>query len=81
MSPLAQLRAITTAFTNHETVIVMTANISALNQMKKLIEDECGINLDDKRFHVIGIQVDKVNKKSIESEIRWNALEALKKFP
>jgi len=56
MSSLAQLPAITCAFGKDEMIAIVTANGATLRPMKDLIRDECGVDVNDGRFIVIGAQ-------------------------
>merc|ERR1712086_308996 len=54
MSSLCQLPAVTCAFSSKEQIIIVTANSETLVPMKTLIRDECGVDMDEERYHIIG---------------------------
>jgi len=56
MSALSQLPAVTCAYGNDEKIIIVTANKKTLDPMHDLIADECGVELEDNRFIIIGAQ-------------------------
>jgi Asp/Glu/hydantoin racemase len=56
MSALAQLPAVTCAYAQHEQILIMTANGHTLEPMRDLIRDECGVDTQLKRFHVVGCE-------------------------
>jgi hypothetical protein len=56
MSSLAQLPAITCAFSKDELIAVLTANGESLKPMRDLIKDECGVDPEDKRFVFVGCE-------------------------
>jgi len=56
MSALAQLPAVTCAFAHDEQIIIVTANAKTLLPMVELIRDECGVDTQAKRYHIIGGQ-------------------------
>jgi len=56
MSALAQLPGITCCFNHTEQIIIMTANGSTLEPMKDLIRDECGVDTQQARYHIIGCE-------------------------
>jgi hypothetical protein len=56
MSALSQLPAITAAFGPEEHIAILTANGQSLKPMKSLIRDECGIDPDEFRFVILGLE-------------------------
>lgn len=56
MSSLAQLPAVTCAYNASEQIIIMTANSKTLEPMRDLIRDECGVDTQNTRYHIIGAQ-------------------------
>lgn len=56
MSALAQLPGVTCAFDKSEQIIIVTANGKTLEPMKDLIRDECGVDTQDPRYHIIGCE-------------------------
>lgn len=54
MSALSQLPAVTCAFSQEEQIIIMTANNKTLEPMTDMIRDECGVDTQKQRFHIIG---------------------------
>mmetsp|Transcript_27955 Transcript_27955/g.50903 ORF Transcript_27955/g.50903 Transcript_27955/m.50903 type:complete len:636 (-) Transcript_27955:406-2313(-) len=56
MSSLAQLPAVTCAFSKDELIAVFTANSETLTPMRGLIKDECGVEPEEKRFVIVGCQ-------------------------
>ncbi|XP_068727710.1 uncharacterized protein [Montipora capricornis] len=92
MSSLCQLPAVTCAYAEKEQIIIMTANGKSLEPMRDLIRDECGVDTQDKRYHIVGCEDvphfgeavangDKVNTKKATPGIVKKAVEALKKYP
>jgi hypothetical protein len=91
MSALAQLPAVTCAFSAEEQVLIMTANGHTLEPMRDLIRDECGVDTQLKRFHVVGCEdVDgfeavaeggKVDVAKCTPGIVKKAQDALKMYP
>jgi len=56
MSALCVLPAVTCAFSRHEQILIMTANGETLKPMRDLIRDECGVDTQATRYHIIGCQ-------------------------
>ena len=56
MSSLCQLPAVTCGYASDEKIIIMTANGKSLEPMRDLIRDECGVNTEDKRYHIVGCE-------------------------
>mmetsp|Transcript_2482 Transcript_2482/g.4281 ORF Transcript_2482/g.4281 Transcript_2482/m.4281 type:complete len:572 (-) Transcript_2482:73-1788(-) len=56
MSSLAHLPAITTSYAPTEKIAIFTANSTTLTPMKPLIKDECGVEVDDQRYVIVGCQ-------------------------
>jgi len=91
MSALAQLPGVTCAFAKDEQIIIMTANGKTLEPMANLIRDECGVDTQQQRFHVVGCEDvagfeavalgEKVNTKAVEPGIVAKAKAALEEFP
>lgn len=54
MSALSQLPAVTCAYAKDEQIIVMTANSTTLEPMRDLIRDECGVDTQERRYHIVG---------------------------
>jgi len=91
MSALAQLPAVTCAYSSEEQIIILTANQETLTPMRDLIRDECGVDTGDVRYHIIGAGSvpgfeavalgEKVNTKLVEPGIVKLCEESLKKYP
>ena len=91
MSALAQLPAVTCAFSEEEEIIIMTANGKTLEPMRNLIRKECGVDTQKKRFNIIGCEdVDgfeavalgeKVDVEKCTPGIVAKAKQALENFP
>ena len=92
MSSLCQLPAVTCAYAEKEQIIIMTANGKSLEPMRDLIRDECGVDTQDKRYHIVGCEDvphfgqavangDKVNTKRATPGIVKKAVDALAKYP
>ena len=91
MSSLCQLPAILCAFASHEEIIILTANGKALESMSDLIKNECGIDTENRRFHIIGLEDvkgfdavakgTKVDYEIVEPGIVRASKTALEKFP
>jgi len=56
MSSLCILPAVTCAFAHNEEIMIMTANGDALEPMRDLIREECGVDTEEERYHIIGCQ-------------------------
>jgi hypothetical protein len=56
MSSLVQLPSVAAAYSKHEDIAIFTANSVSLKPMNSLIEDQCGVNPEDTRFHIVGCQ-------------------------
>ena len=56
MSSLCHLPAITCAFNVHEKIAIFTANGETLAPMKGLIKDECGVEMGEDRYVIVGCQ-------------------------
>lgn len=56
MSALAQLPAIICALAADELVAIFTANGKSLTPMLPLIKEECGLDLEQKRFVIVGCE-------------------------
>lgn len=56
MSSLASLPTITSAYHTDEQIAIFTANGHSLDPMKDLIADECNVNMQDKRYHIVGCE-------------------------
>ena len=52
MSALAQLPAVTCAFSENEEIIIMTPNGKTLEPMRELIRKECGVDTQKKRYNI-----------------------------
>ena len=71
----------------------MTSNGKSLEPVKNLIRDKCGVDIRDKRYHIVGCEDfphfgqtlangDKVNtEKAHPGMIAKKVVEALKKYP
>jgi len=91
MSSLAQLPAVTCAYSKEEQIIILTANETTLKPMKELIRDECGVDTEDVRFHIIGAGSvpgfeavalgEKVDTKLVEPGIVKLCMDSLEKYP
>lgn len=56
MSALAQLPAVTCAFSRDEQIAILTANGESLRPMRNLIRDECGVDVGEKRYIFVGCE-------------------------
>eukprot|EP00892_Ulva_mutabilis_P007386 jgi/Ulvmu1/5019/UM021_0036.1 len=56
LSSLVQLPAITCGFAKHKKIAIFTANGHELMPMCELINKECGVNIEDSRFHIVGCE-------------------------
>jgi len=56
MSSLAQLPAVTCAFSQHDLIGVFTANGNSLRPMRDLIKEECGVDPEERRYIIVGFQ-------------------------
>jgi len=91
MSSLCVLPAVTCSYAQDEQIMIMTANGAALEPMRDLIRDECGVDTQDKRYNIIGCEnVDgfeavaeggKVDYDKTEPGIIKLALDSLAKYP
>jgi hypothetical protein len=91
MSSLAQLPAVTCAFGKNELIAIFTANGKTLAPMKDLIRDECGVDMAERRYVIIGCEDvpgfeavangDKVNYAKTEPGMIAKARRALQDFP
>jgi hypothetical protein len=53
MSSLAQLPAVTCAYSSEEKIAIFTANGESLSRMHDLIKRECSVDTDEKRFVIV----------------------------
>jgi len=91
MSALVQLPAVTCAYAEDEEIIIMTANGKTLEPMRDLIRRECGVDMQQKRYHIVGCaDVDgfeqvalggKVDATKVEPGIVALAKKSLEKYP
>ena len=91
MSALCQLPAVTCAYSSKEQIIIMTANGKALEPMSNLIKAECGVDTNDTRYHIVGLEDvegfeavalgKKLNYKKVNPGVIRKTHEALKQFP
>jgi len=56
MSSLAHLPAVTAGYSAKEKIAILTANSVTLAPMKPLIKAECGVEIDQDRFIIVGCQ-------------------------
>jgi hypothetical protein len=77
MSALAQLPAVTCAYSPSEVILVMTANASTLGPMHDLIRDECGVDTEGKRFEILGCE----DVEGFEAVIKGEKVDVLKCTP
>mmetsp|Transcript_2515 Transcript_2515/g.6336 ORF Transcript_2515/g.6336 Transcript_2515/m.6336 type:complete len:568 (-) Transcript_2515:263-1966(-) len=56
MSSLAHLPSVTSSFASEEKIAIFTANSSSLAPMKPLIKSECGVEVDDTRYVIVGCE-------------------------
>jgi len=56
MSSLCHLPAVTCAFNVSEKIAIFTANGETLTPMKDLIRDECGVEMGEERYVIVGCQ-------------------------
>jgi Asp/Glu/hydantoin racemase len=76
MSSLAQLPAITCGFAKHETIAIFTANSKTLGPMKDLIRDECAVEIDEKRFILVGCEdVPGFEAVALGTKVPYDAVE------
>ena len=92
MSSLCQLPAVTCAYSSKEQIIIMTANGQSLEPMTDLIKDECGVEMHEKRYHIVGCESaeyffeavekgHKVDTEKAQDEIVELAKKSLEKYP
>jgi hypothetical protein len=91
MSALAQLPSVTCAFGRNELVAIFTANGKTLQPMKELIRDECGVELGERRYIIIGCEDvpgfeavaagDKVDYAKTEPGMVAKAKRAIQDYP
>jgi len=91
MSSLAQLPAITCAYSRHELIAIFTANGRSLLPMRDLIRDECGVDPEEKRFVIVGCEDvpgfeavaegGKVDVKKVTPGIVAKAKDTIKRHP
>jgi len=91
MSSLCVLPAVTCSYAHDEQIMIMTANGKSLAPMRDLIRDECGVDTQEERYHIIGCEdVDgfeavaeggKVDYNKTEPGVVKKALDSLKKYP
>jgi len=55
-SSLAQLPAVTCAFSSNELIAILTANGKTLEPMHGLIKEECGVDPKDDRYVIVGCE-------------------------
>jgi|TARA_B100000524_G_scaffold44424_1_gene21220 hypothetical protein len=56
MSALCQLPAVTCSFASHEQIAILTANGESFKPLIGLINDECGVDMADQRYIVVGCE-------------------------
>ena len=56
MSSLCQLPAVTCRYAEKDQIIIMTADAKSLKSMRGLIRDECGVDIQDKRYNIVGCE-------------------------
>ena len=56
MSALCQLPAVTSAYHKEEQIAILTANGQTLEPMRGLIREECGVDTQNKRYHIVGAE-------------------------
>lgn len=56
MSALAQLPTITHSLAKDEMIAIFTANGPMLEPMRDLIRDECGVDMQDQRYVIVGCE-------------------------
>lgn len=56
MSSLVQLPSICAAYSRKEDIAIFTANSTSLTPMNDLIQEQCGVDPKDTRFHIVGCQ-------------------------
>jgi len=91
MSSLCQLPAVTCAYAANEQIIILTANAESLEGMREVIRQECGVDTQQQRYHIIGCgDVDgfeavangtAVDIKKVTPGMVRKAKQALKKYP
>jgi len=56
LSPLTQLPAVTSAYSENEKIIIMTSNGKSLEPMRDLIRKECGVDTQQERCIIVGCE-------------------------
>merc|ERR1712048_1088436 len=91
MSSLAQLPAITCSFAKNELIAIFTANGKSLEPMRDLIRDECGVELGEHRYIIVGCEDvpgfeavaagDKVDTKAVTPGMVAKAKQVIQRYP
>jgi len=91
LSPLTQLPAVTSAYSENEKIIIMTSNGKSLEPMRDLIRKECGVDTQQERYIIVGCEdVDgfeavnlgeKVDVAKCTSGIIQKAMDILQEHP
>jgi len=91
MSSLCVLPAVTCAYSQNEQVLIFTANGAALEPMRDLIRDECGVDTQQERYHIIGCEdVPGFEAVALGTKVKYNKTkpgiikkvrESLEKYP
>lgn len=56
MSPMLQTAMISVAFDKHDKILVLTGDSKTLRPQKEMLLNECGFDIDDSRFIIVGCQ-------------------------
>jgi len=91
MSSLCVLPAVTCAYSQNEQILIFTANGAALEPMRDLIRDECGVDTQQERYHIIGCEdVPGFEAVALGTKVKYNKTkpgiikkvrESLEKYP
>jgi len=91
MSSLCVLPAVTCAYAQTEQILIFTANGASLEPMRDLIRDECGVDTQQERYHIIGCEdVPGFEAVALGTKVKYNKTkpgiikkvrESLEKYP
>ena len=70
MSLLCQAPTFTNYFAKHELIAIFTSDKKALESMLPLIKEQCGIDLNEKRFVIVDCKDVKILGKALEEGLK-----------
>ena len=70
MSSLCQAPSVTNLFDRDELIAIFTSDKEALESMLPLIKEQCGIDLNDKRFVIVGCKDVPILGKALEEGLK-----------